>query len=121
MKKMLLAAVASTMIASPVLAADVKLGIIFGFTGPIESLTPPMAGAAEMAMKEVTDSGAFMNGSSVTAVRADSTCVDAAAATAGAERLISTDGISAIVGADCSGVTIAVLQNTAMAKGMVMI
>ena len=36
---------------------DVKLGIIFGFTGPIESLTPPMAGAAELAMKEVTDSG----------------------------------------------------------------
>ena len=121
MKKVLLAAVASTMIASPALAADVKLGIIYGFTGPIESLTPPMAEAAEMAMKEVTDSGAFMNGSSVTAVRADSTCVDAAAATAGAERLITSDGISAIVGADCSGVTIAVLQNVAMAKGMVMI
>ena len=121
MKKVLLAAVASTMIASPVLAADVKLGVIYGFTGPIESLTPPMAEAAEMAMKEVTDSGAFMNGSSVTAVRADSTCVDAAAATAGAERLITAEGISAIVGADCSGVTIAVLQNVAMAKGMVMI
>ena len=121
MKKVLLAAVASTMIASPVLAADVKLGVIYGFTGPIESLTPPMAEAAEMAMKEVTDSGAFMNGSSVTAVRTDSTCVDAAAATAGAERLITAEGISAIVGADCSGVTIAVLQNVAMAKGMVMI
>ena len=121
MKKVLLAAVASTMIASPALAADVKLGVIYGFTGPIESLTPPMAEAAEMAMKEVTDSGAFMNGSSVTAVRADSTCVDAAAATAGAERLITAEGISAIVGADCSGVTIAVLQNVAMAKGMVMI
>ena len=51
MKKLLLAALASTMIATPVLAADVKLGIIFGFTGPIESLTPPMAAAAEMAMK----------------------------------------------------------------------
>jgi len=121
MKKMLLAAVASTMIASPVLAADVKLGIIFGFTGPIESLTPPMAAAAELAMKEATDSGAFMNGSSVTPVRADSTCVDAAAATASAERLITSEGISAIVGADCSGVTIATLQNVAMAKGMVMI
>lgn len=121
MKKVLLAAVASTMIASPVLAADVKLGVIYGFTGPIESLTPPMAEAAEMAMKEVTDSGAFMNGSSVTSVRADSTCVDAAAAAAGAERLITSEGIRAIVGADCSGVTIAVLQNVAMAKGMVMI
>ena len=36
MKKVLLAAVASTMIALPVLAADVKLGVIYGFTGPIE-------------------------------------------------------------------------------------
>ena len=53
MKKLLLTALASTMIAAPAFAADVKLGIIFGFTGPIESLTPPMAAAAEMAMKEI--------------------------------------------------------------------
>ncbi len=121
MKKLLLAALASTMISAPAFAADVKLGIIFGFTGPIESLTPPMAAAAEMAMKEATDSGAFMGGSSVTAVRADSTCTDAAAVTAAAERLITADGINAIVGADCSGVTIATLQNVAMPKGVVMI
>ena len=43
------------------------------------------------------------------------------AAISSAERLISADGIKAIVGADCSGVTIATLQNVAMAKGMVMI
>ena len=36
---------------------------------------------------------------------------DAAAATATAERLITTDGIAAIVGGDCSGVTGATLQN----------
>ena len=100
---------------------DVKLGIVFGFTGPIESLTPPMAAAAELAMSEVTESGAFLGGTAVTSVRADSTCVDNAAATAAVERLITSDGISAIVGADCSGVTIATLQNVAMPKGVVMI
>ena len=121
MKKLILAALTTTLFAGPALAEDVKLGVIFGFTGPIESLTPPMASAAEMAMIEVTKSGAFMGGSSVTPVLADSTCVDAGAATASAERLISADGIKAIVGADCSGVTIATLQNVAMAKGMVMI
>ena len=47
--------------------------------------------------------------------------VDAAAATATAERLITSDGVSAIMGADCSGVTTAVLQNVATAKGIVMI
>ena len=85
MKKLILAALTTTLCAGPALAEDVKLGVIFGFTGPIESLTPPMASAAEMAMIEVTKSGAFMGGSSVTPVLADSTCVDAGAATASAE------------------------------------
>ena len=29
----------------------IKMGIILGFTGPIESLTPAMAGSAELAFK----------------------------------------------------------------------
>ena len=118
MKKLLMAAMASALVATPALAADVKIGVLLGFTGPIESLTPDMASGAELAMKEATDSGAFMSGSSVTSVRGDSTCVDAAAATAAAERLITADGVSGIMGADCSGVTIATLQNVAMAKLM---
>ena len=100
---------------------EVKLGIILGFTGPIESLTPAMAAGAEMAMAEVTESGALMGGMKVTPVRADSTCVDSAAATAAAERLITSDGVKGIMGADCSGVTGAVLANVAVPNGMVMI
>jgi branched-chain amino acid transport system substrate-binding protein len=57
----------------------------------------------------------------VTPVRADSTCVDSAAATAAAERLITSEGIKGIMGADCSGVTGAVLSNVAVPNGMVMI
>ena len=103
------------------MADDVKIGVILGFTGPIESLTPDMAAGAELAMKEANDSGAFMGGSSITSVRGDSTCVDAAAATAAAERLITSDKVNAIMGADCSGVTTAILQNVAMANGVSMI
>ena len=84
---------------------NIKIGVILGFTGPIESLTPPMGDGAEFAMKEVTDSGKLLGGASVTSVRADSTCIDAAAATAAAERLITSDGVKGIMGADCSGVT----------------
>ena len=40
-------------------AEDVKLGMLLGYTGPIESLTGPMADGAELAIKEVSDSGAF--------------------------------------------------------------
>ncbi len=121
MKKLLLATAAIALTATAVSAEEIKLGVIFGFTGPIESLTPQMADGAELAMKEVTDSGKLLDGSSVTSVRADSTCIDSAAATAAAERLITSDKVSGIVGADCSGVTGAILQNVARTNGVVMI
>src|SRR6056300_1932622 len=122
MKKLLTATAASALLAASAVAAeDVKIGVILGFTGPLESITPMMAAGAEMAMAEVTASGKLLDGSTVTPVRADSTCVDAAAATAAAERLITADKVAAIMGADCSGVTTAILQNVAMANGVVMV
>ena len=122
MKKLLLStAAAVALLASPVAAEDVKIGIILGFTGPIESLTPDMAASAELAMKEVSDSGKLLGGSKVMAVRGDSTCTDSAAATAAAERLVTSDKVNAIMGADCSGVTGAILQNVARANGVAMI
>ncbi|MBN2630569.1 MAG: ABC transporter substrate-binding protein [Rhodobacteraceae bacterium] len=121
MKKLLLATAATALFAGAVQAEDVKVGIILGFTGPLESITPAMAAGAELAIKEVNDSGKFMSGSTVSVVRADSTCIDAAAATAAAERLVTADGVKAIMGADCSGVTGAILQNVARANGVAMI
>lgn len=121
MKKLLMATAATALMAGTAYAGEVKIGVILGFTGPIESLTPNMAAGAELAMKEVSDSGLLLDGSTVTPVRADSTCIDAAAATAAAERLITSDGIKAIMGADCSGVTGAILANVALANGTVMI
>lgn len=121
MKKLLMATAATALMAGTAYAEEVKIGIILGFTGPIESLTPSMAAGAELAMKEVTDSGLLLNGATVTPVRADSTCVDAGAATAAAERLITSDGVKGIMGADCSGVTGAILQNVAVPNGVVMI
>ncbi|MEL7165446.1 MAG: ABC transporter substrate-binding protein [Pseudomonadota bacterium] len=124
MKKLLMASAATALVASGAMAdghSPVKIGVILGFTGPIESLTPSMADGAELAMKEVTDSGLLLGGAAVEAVRADSTCIDAGAATAAAERLVTADGVDAIMGADCSGVTGAILNNVAVANGVVMI
>lgn len=121
MKKLLLATTATALLAGAASAEDVKIGILLGFTGPLESITPHMAASAEMAMKEVTDSGKFMGGSTVTSLRGDSTCVDAAAAQAAAERLVTSDKVAAIMGADCSGVTGAVLQNVARPNGVAMV
>ena len=100
--------------------AEVKMGIILGFTGPIESLTPAMAASAELAFKEASDSGSLLGGEKISVVRADSTCVDSAAATAAAEGVIA-QGVAAIMGADCSGVTGAIASNVAVPNGVVMI
>ena len=121
MRKLLLATTAVALTSGLASAEDIKIGVILGFTGPIESLTPDMADGAELAMAEATASGALLGGSTVISVRADSTCIDSGAATAAAERLITSDGIKGIMGADCSGVTSAILSNVALANGMVMI
>ncbi|MFL4471152.1 ABC transporter substrate-binding protein [Tateyamaria armeniaca] len=125
MKKLMMATAATALMAGSAYAdghaTEVKIGVILGFTGPIESLTPSMADGAELAMKEVTDSGLLLDGATVTSVRADSTCIDAGAATAAAERLVTSDQVDGIMGADCSGVTGAILNNVAVANGVVMI
>ena len=99
-------------------AEEIKIGVLLGFTGPIESLTPGMAASAELAMSEASESGLLLGGKSVGSVRGDSTCTDASAATAAAERLVSTDLVVAIMGADCSGVTTAVANNVAVPNGV---
>ncbi len=121
MKKLLMATAATALMTGAASAEDIKLGVILGFTGPIESLTPQMAAGAELAIKEVSESGKLLGGATVTPVRGDSTCIDAAAATAVAERLITSDGVKGIVGADCSGVTGAILSNVALPNGVVMV
>ncbi|MDP4892151.1 ABC transporter substrate-binding protein [Cypionkella sp.] len=121
MKKLLLATAASALMAGAASAEDVKIGILIGFTGPIESLTGHMANAAEEAMAEVNASGKALNGMNFVSVRGDSTCGDSAAGTAAAERLVTAEGIKGMVGGDCSGVTGAILQNVARPNGIVMV
>jgi len=119
MKKLLLASAAVALCAGAASAEDVKLGVLFGFTGPIESLTGHMANAAEAAIKEVNDSG--KSAYTFSDVRGDTTCVGADAAVAAATKMVTSDGVKGIIGGDCSGVTGAILQNVARPNGIVMI
>ncbi|MEM7722282.1 MAG: ABC transporter substrate-binding protein [Pseudomonadota bacterium] len=121
MKKILLASAATAALSGAAYAQEVNLGVILGFTGPIESITPAMGDGAELAMAEVTESGNLLDGATVNSIRADSTCIDSSAANAAAERLITADEVDGIVGADCSGVTTSILTNVAVPNGMVMI
>ncbi|MAV62165.1 MAG: branched-chain amino acid ABC transporter substrate-binding protein [Candidatus Pelagibacter sp.] len=120
MRKLFIAAFifVSTLVTSSY--AEIKMGIILGFTGPIESLTPAMRDSAKMAFEEASKSGSLLGGETITVVEGDSTCVDSAAAQAAAEKLVA-DGVAAIMGADCSGVTGAIATNVAVPNGVVMI
>jgi branched-chain amino acid transport system substrate-binding protein len=120
MKKLFIAGFIFVSIFTTNTFAEVKIGIILGFTGPIESLTPAMAASTELAFKEASDSGSLLGGETISAIRADSTCVDSAAAITAAEGLIA-QGVVAIMGADCSGVTGAIASNVAVPNGVVMI
>ena len=120
MKKLLLAAIISLTTISSVALAEIKVGIILGFTGPIETLTPAMRDSAKLAFAEVSASGALLGGETITPLIADSTCVDSDAAVAAAELIVS-DGAVAIMGADCSGVTGAIVTNVAVPNGITMV
>jgi len=120
MKKLLLAVIVSLSTISTAALSEIKVGIILGFTGPIETLTPAMRDSAKLAFKEVSDSGALLGGETITPLIGDSTCVDSDAAVAAAE-LIINDGAVAIMGADCSGVTGAIATNVAVPNGVTMV
>ena len=72
-------------------------------------------------IKEASDSGKLPGGITLTPIRANSTCIDAAAATTAAQQLVNAQNVAAIVGADCSGVTTAIANNVAIPAGVVMV
>ena len=120
MKKLFIAAIMSLSLLATSVLAEIKVGIILGFTGPIESLTPAMRDSAKLAFQEASDSGALLGGETITVIEGDSTCVDSAAAQSVAEGQVS-QGVAAIMGADCSGVTGAIASNVAVPNGVVLI
>lgn len=119
-KKVLGVAIAAASIMS-VAQAEVKIGFLGGFTGPIESLTPPIFEGAKVAIAQVNTQGGILDGDIIVMPSADTTCVDASAASNGADRLVNSDGVIGIVGALCSGSTIAAANNVAVPAGVPMV
>ena len=78
---------------------EIRVGILLGFTGLVESLTPSMADSAELAFNEVTNKDLTFKVS-----RADTTCNNINSAINAADKLIN-EGVSAIIGGACPNVT----------------
>ncbi len=117
----LASAVAVSVLLAGTASADVKVGSLMGFTGPIESLTVGINAGAEIAIKEVNAAGGVAGGNKIQLVTADTTCVDASAAAAAADRLVNAEQVAAIVGALCSGATISAANSAAIPNKVVMI
>jgi branched-chain amino acid transport system substrate-binding protein len=113
-------ALSALAISAPVLAEDVKFGFLGGFTGPIESLTPPIFEGAKLAASHVNAQGGIVGGK-LTFISADTTCADATAAANAADKMVNTDQVSAIVGGLCSGATISGANNAGIPGNVVMI
>lgn len=101
--------------------AEVKLGFLGGFTGPIESLTPPIFDAAQLAVQHINEQGGILGGQTLVMPSGDSTCSDASAASNAADRMVNTEQVTAIVGALCTGETVAAANNAAIPGGVVMV
>ena len=120
-KSLIAAALAGGLIAVGSAHADVKIGFLGGFTGPIESLTPPIFEGAKLATAHVNDQGGVLGGQRINVPNADTTCVDATAASNAADRMVNSENVIAIVGALCSGATIASANNAAVPGNVVMV
>ncbi|MBB3230797.1 ABC transporter substrate-binding protein [Halomonas stenophila] len=123
MKKHVLATAvtATTLALSGMAQAEVKVGFLGGFTGGIESLTPPIFDGAQLAVKQINEQGGVLDGEEIVMPTGDTTCSDATAASNAADRMVNTERVTAIVGALCTGATIAAANNAAIPGGVTMV
>lgn len=113
-------ALAAAVAVAPAQAQDVKIGGLFGITGPIASLVPPIVESAKLAVKHVNEQGGIGKGGKLEMVIADGQCNPQAAAAA-AKKLVDVDKVVGIVGELCSGATLAAAQGSGIPTGTVMI
>lgn len=121
-KRVLASAVAATTLAlSGMAQAEVKIGFLGGFTGGIESLTPPIFDGANLAVQQINEQGGLLDGEDIVMPTGDTTCSDASAASNAADRMVNTEQVTAIVGALCTGATVAAANNAAIPGGVTMV
>ena len=84
-------AIMIALIGSGSAAADVKIGFLAGFTGPLKSLAPGMYKGAKLAAKHVNDQGGILDGQQMIMPSGDSTCSDVTAAVDAAAHLVQDE------------------------------
>ena len=99
---------------------EIKVGILLGFTGAVESLTPSMADSAELAFNEIINNKDKLNEITFKIIRADTTCDNIKLAKIAAKKIIN-DGANAIIGAACPNMTIDIAKELSIPEEILMI
>ena len=99
---------------------EVKVGILLGFSGVVESLTPSMADSAELAFNEISNDETLSKKIKFKIQRADTGCSNKNLATNSATKLIE-EGIAAIIGAACPDLTMEIAKSVLIPKKILMI
>ena len=120
-RSFVIAALVTVLIGSGAARAEVKVGFLGGFTGPLKSMTPSVYKAAKLAVKHVNDQGGVLDGQKIIMPNADTTCADTAAAAKAADSLVNSEKVVALVGALCSSATLSVAENVAIPAGVTMV
>ena len=102
------------------ISKEVKVGILLGFTGAVESLTPLMAESVELAFKEVTTNEDLDKDINFRLLKADTACDNINFAKNSATKLVK-DGVEAIIGAACPNITKEVAKEILIPKKILMI
>ncbi len=92
----------------------IKIGILTSLTGALAPYGPPIANGALLAINQINSAGGILGKSLELVVADDGTSPDVGRSAA--SKLVEIDGISAIIGALSSGVTLAVSSVTIPAE-----
>jgi branched-chain amino acid transport system substrate-binding protein len=101
-------------------SAEIKIGGLWGVTGPVSKFIPPLKDAADLAIKQVNEQGGLLKGDKLAMVLGDTKC-DGKTSSAAANKLVNINKVVAINGALCSGATIAAANTVGIPGGVVMI
>ncbi|GAB4355489.1 MAG: ABC transporter substrate-binding protein [Kiloniellaceae bacterium] len=111
---------AVTTLAGAAQAAEVKIGLLGGISGPIAALAPPMIKASQLAVEHVNAQGGILNGDTLVAVVGDSACSQQGGTDA-ATKAVNVEQVVAIVGPYCSGATLAAANSVTIPAGVVLV
>jgi len=100
-------------------APTLKIGALLPLSGELGWIGPGLLKAAQLAAKHVNDAGGVLGGQ-VQILQGD-TQTDPDVGVAEALRLIDTEGVTVIVGAAASGVTVPVAENATVPRGVLQI